>query len=316
MAPTGQDASGFEENVKAFVQPSVGLSTLDLLARVSPDGVTAWNDPAVPTKIRREMYRLAKTDLAGMTESMRTNQANRPRTHDMNSLGLFKDPPPVGEQLAKSKTKFAHGTPVQRRLIGGKLIRTTELDECTLCSSASAPELSRAIFGELKELKEQKEIEQDALDLALRSSAISKEDQKIRITTPPVRVLSPAEKERIALRQQEHILQSKLLQATQKLSRRYHNQLDPRRRPTTCKIQTLAQKWEQSKDDPTNANTVDQERYNLCVAGRFSTQMELDYYQRKIEPREPTTDKHRRPTMHTKYGNALARNKCSLRGPF
>ncbi|POM67808.1 Hypothetical protein PHPALM_16122 [Phytophthora palmivora] len=325
MAPTGPkslNSNDVDENVKAFLQPSVGLSTLDLLARSSPGGISGWNDPAVPAKVRREMHRLAKNDMIEMADTLHANQASRPRAHDMNTLGLHKDPSPLGEQISKPKTKFVHGTPVQRRLIGGKLIRITDLDERTLSSSVSAPELSRAIIRELKGLKEQREMEQDALDLALSSTANSKENPKPRIKTPPpVRELSPADEERIALRKQENILQSKLLQATQKLSRKYQKQLDPRRGPATCKIHALAQKWEQqqSQHDPENASTasvVDQERYNLYVAGRFSTQAELDYYQRQIEPREPATDKHRRHTMHTKYGNALAKNKCSLRGPF
>ncbi|KAG7390820.1 hypothetical protein PHYPSEUDO_006642 [Phytophthora pseudosyringae] len=289
------------------------MSTLDLLARSSPDGVTAWDDQSIPAKVRREMYKLAKAE---MTESLRSRQADRPRVHDMNTLGLPKDPAPLSEKSVKPKDKFVHGTPVERRLVAGRLLRTSELDEFTLSSSISAPELSRSVKREVKCLKDRAEVEQDALDLVLRSSTSLREDPKpYTRTPPPVRELSPAEKERVALRQQENLLQVKLLHATQKLSRKYQKQLDPRKGPaTSCKIHALAHKWEEQHRQQ-SAGT-DHERYNLYVAGQFSTQMELDYYPRKIEPREPATDKHRRHTMHTKYGNALAKNKSSLRGLF
>jgi hypothetical protein len=232
----------------------------------------------------------------------------------MNTIGLPKDPPPLGQQTRKTKTKFVHGTPVQRHLIAGKLIRN---EEYMLGSSVSVPELSSAIARQVKRLKERPEIEQDALDLALSSAvdSIPKEATK----TVPQRDLSPAETERLGLRQKESLLQSKLLHVTQKLSRKYMKQLSPQGNgpAMTCKIHALAQKWEeqQGTEDPPNG-VVDRERYNLYVAGRFSTQAELDYYPRQIEPREPATDKHRRNSIHTKYGNALAKTKCSLRGPF
>lgn len=64
------DGNGVVEDVEAFVRhPPMGLSTLDLLARTSLDGVTAWQDQAVPTKVRREMHQLAKSEMA---ESLRT----------------------------------------------------------------------------------------------------------------------------------------------------------------------------------------------------------------------------------------------------
>ncbi|ETI33097.1 hypothetical protein F441_20086 [Phytophthora nicotianae CJ01A1] len=301
------DVSTADANMEVFTRRPVGMSTLDLLGCSSSDGVTAWNDPAIPAKVRREMHQLVKADLV---ESLRPQQIDRPRMNNFSTLGLPKDPPPLGEQTTKSKHKFVHGTPTQRRLIGGKLIRTSDL-ESTLSSSVSAPELYRGITREVKSLKNQPEIEQDALDVALKSSTSPEENPK----TPPQREMSPAEKERVALRQQENLLQSELLRVSRKLSRKYQKQLNPRKNLTTCKIHTLAQKWEEHGQQEEDAR-VNHERYNLYVAGRFSTQMELDYYQRKIEPREPATDKHRRPTMHSKYGNALARNKCSLRGPF
>ncbi|KAE9041328.1 hypothetical protein PR002_g4495 [Phytophthora rubi] len=295
----------------------MGLSTLDLLARTSLDGVAAWQDQNISSKVRREMHQLAKVEMA---ESLRSQQADRPRVHDMNTLGLPKDPPPLGAQLNRSKKpNFVHGTPIQRRLIAGKLIRTTDLE---LSSSASAPELSRAMARQIKGLKEYPE--KDTLDLALNSAKTpSREEQNLKLPQPvPKRELDPAEQERRALRQQENQLQVKLLHVTQKLSRKYTKQLAPRAKgpATTCKIHSLAQKWEEQHQGPENANSVsasvDNERYDLYAAGRFSTQTELDYYPRKIEPREPATDKHRRHTMHTKYGNALAKTKCSLRGPF
>ncbi|KAG3114105.1 hypothetical protein PI124_g2383 [Phytophthora idaei] len=313
MALAGQKAQDVDANMEGFARyPPVGMSTLDLLGRSSSDGVTTWNDPAIPAKVRREMHQLVKADMA---ESLRPQQVERPRVNNYNTLGLSKDPPPLGEQLAKPKHKFMHGKPVQRRLIEGKLVRTTDL-ESTMSSSVSAPELYRAITREVKSLKDRPEIEQDTLDAALKSSTSPKENPK----TPPQREQSPAEKERVALRQQENLLQSELLRVSRKLSRKYQKQLNPRKGSTTCKIHTLAHKWEETHGqhgpEIANGSAVDHERYNLYVAGQFSTQMELDYYQRKIEPREPATDKHRHPTVHSKYGNALAKNKCSLRGPF
>ncbi|KAF4043490.1 hypothetical protein GN244_ATG04187 [Phytophthora infestans] len=312
MPLKAQDASNDDANIETLVRyPPVGMSTLDLLGRSSPDGVTAWSDPAIPAKVRREMHQLIKADRA---ESLRPQQIDRPRVNNYNTLGLPKDPPPLGEQTIKPKHKFMHGTPVQRRLIGGKLIRTTDLDP-TLSSSVSAPELYRAISREVKSLKNQPEIEQDALDVALRSSSSPKEKPQTPLQHEP----SPAEKERVALRQQENELQTELLRVSRKLSRKYQKHLHPRKSSTTCKIHTLARKWEENNErraENARESAVENERYNLYVAGRLSTQTELDYYQRKIEPREPATDKHRRPTMHSKYGNALAKNKCSLRGPF
>ncbi|KAL4156564.1 hypothetical protein PRNP1_005594 [Phytophthora ramorum] len=322
MAPAGQkihDASDVDANIDIFVRhPPMGLSTLDLLARTSPEGVTTWEDQSVPVKVRREMHQLSKIEMA---ESLRTQQVDRPRVHDMNTLGLPKDPPPLGEHGGRKKNNFVHGTLVQRKLIAGKLIRTADFEECMLSSSASAPELSRAIARQVKELRAGPECEQDALDLALSSARITTRKEQLKTTQiPPRRELGHAEQERMALRQQENQLQTKLLHVTQKLSRKYVKQLAPRKGPaTTCKIHELARKWEkQQHPDGTSAMPagVDNEQYNLYAAGRFSTQMELDYYPRKIEPREPATDKHRRHTMHTKYGNALAKNKCSLRGPF
>lgn len=186
-----------------------------------------------------------------------------------------------------------------------------------------SPELSRAIARQIKALKDHPENEQDALDLAMNSAvkASSRVQQKPHQPVPK-REVDPAEQERRALRQQENQLQTKLLHVTQKLTRKYAKQLNPRAKgpATTCKIHSLAQKWEEQHQDPEDSTSasaaVDNERYNLYAAGRFSTQTEVDYYARKIEPREPATDKHRRHTMHTKYGNALAKNKCSLRGPF
>ncbi|GMF20265.1 unnamed protein product [Phytophthora lilii] len=240
----------------------------------------------------------------------------------MNTLGLPKDPPPLGAHYSKPKNKFVHGTPVQRRLIAGRLIRFTDLEECMLSSSASAPELSRAIARQIEGLKDRPESEQDALDLAMSTTAIVTDQNSRQVL--PKRELSPAEQERIALRQRESQLQEKLLHVTQKLSRKYKKQLAPGGKgpATTCKIHALAQKWEEhlgqlQPEDPNAVSAAaDREQYNLYVAGRFSTQAELDYYPRKIEPRKPATDKHRRHTMHTKYGNALAKTKCSLRGPF
>ncbi|KAG6610522.1 anthranilate synthase component 1 [Phytophthora cinnamomi] len=259
-----------------------------------------------------------------MAESLRTQLADRPRVHDMNTLGLPKDPPPLGAQLYKTKRpNFVHGTPIQRRLVAGKLIRMNDLEECMLNSSASAPELSRAIARQIKGLKEYPESEQDTLDLAMNCAAKATCREEQKATQPlPKRELDPAEQERIALRQQENQLQAKLLYVTQKLTRKYKQQLAPRSKgpAATCKIHSLAQKWEEQHQGPEHASSVsasvDNDRYNLYAAGRFSTQTEIDYYPRKIEPREPATDKHRRHTTHTKYGNALAKNKCSLRGPF
>ncbi|GMF46410.1 unnamed protein product [Phytophthora fragariaefolia] len=260
-----------------------------------------------------------------MEESLRSQQArDRPRVHDMNTVGLPNDPPPLGSQSAKSKkANFVPGTPVQRRLIAGKLIRSSDLEEYMLNSSASAPELSRAMNQQIKELKGQPESDQDTLDLALTSATkATYRAQKTPVQILPKRELDPAEQERQTLRQLENQLQEKLLHVTQKLSRKYTKELAPRGKgpTTTCKIHSLAQKWGDQHQDPESATplpiSVDNKRYNLYAAGRFSTQTELDYYPRKIEPREPATDKHRRHTMHTKYGNALAKSKCSLRGPF
>ncbi|KAL3658955.1 hypothetical protein V7S43_016093 [Phytophthora oleae] len=200
------------------------------------------------------MDQLPKPEL---TESLQTQQADKPR-HNGNT---FKSTPLV-----------------QHRLVAGKLIRTMDLNDYMLNSSASAPELSRAFAREMKSLK-------DALDLAL---TFSEGDVK----TPP-RELSSAEKERMALRQDENLLHMKLLQATQKLNRKHQKQLIPR-----------------------DGQAMDYERHKVQIAGRFSTQTDLDYYPRKLEPREHAADKHRRRTMHTKYGNALAKSKCSLRGAF
>ncbi|KAG1694014.1 hypothetical protein DVH05_022032 [Phytophthora capsici] len=146
-----------------------------------------------------------------------------------------------------------------------------------LSSSVSAPELPQPFAREMKSLKD--------FNLALTTS-----EGAIKTLSVP-RVLSSAEKERMALRQEENLLQMKLLHVTQKLNRKYLNELVPR-------------------------DAVDYERHKLQVPGRFSTQTDLDYYPRKLEPRQPVADKHRRRTMHTKYGNILAKSKSSLRGAF
>ncbi|KAK1929623.1 hypothetical protein P3T76_014840 [Phytophthora citrophthora] len=144
-----------------------------------------------------------------------------------------------------------------------------------LSSSASAPELPQAFAREMKSLKD--------FNVAQTTSEET-------IKTLP-QELSTAEKERMALRQEENLLQMKLLQVTQKINRKYLKELVPR-------------------------DAVDYERHKLQIPGRFSTQTDLDYYPRKIEPRQPIADKHRRRTMHTKYGNILAKSKSSLRGAF
>ncbi|KAF4320778.1 hypothetical protein BBO99_00003595 [Phytophthora kernoviae] len=224
-----------------------------------------------------------------------------------------------------NKKNFVHGTVAERRLIAGKLVRTTDLEEeGGLISSVSAPELSRAIARQVRNLKASSQSDQDALDIVLNSSCDIKCDEKPESSkkTPPMRELSIAEQKRIALRQQENQLQVQLLRATQKLSRKYQQQLDHHRKvPASSKIHVLAQKWEQQgRQSPENAGAMspaaDNEQYKLYMASRFSSQTELDFYPRKIEPREPATDKHRRHSMHTKYGNALVKAKCSLRGPF
>jgi hypothetical protein len=74
MAPTGENASDTDANVETYVRtPPMGLSTLDLLARTSPEGVTAWQDHGVSTKVRREMQQLVRKE---MNEALRTQQVH------------------------------------------------------------------------------------------------------------------------------------------------------------------------------------------------------------------------------------------------
>ncbi|RLN14926.1 hypothetical protein BBJ28_00000911 [Nothophytophthora sp. Chile5] len=272
-------------------QPPKGLSTLDLLA--CPQRVQL-----APAKIRQEMVQLAKAEMADARRGHRTTE---PRVHDMTTLGLPMDPPPLGGQLLKpKKSKFVHGTPVQRRLIAGKLIRTIDVDIGGLHASISAPELVRRPSGGFIG-------QQDALDVALDTNNSGNRRQVQRVP-------GPEEQECIALRIQETELQSQLLRVSKKLSRKYTK--PERRLPLAAPnpLQALARKWEEQPEATSQA--ADSERYKLYMAGRFSTQTQLDFYQRELEPCEPATDKHRRPTMHSKYGNALAKHKSSLRGAF
>ncbi|GMF20266.1 unnamed protein product [Phytophthora lilii] len=75
MAPIKANTLGEsndDDKVENFVRhPPIRLSTLDLLARSSPEGITAWHDADVPAKVRREMHQLAKVE---MEESLRTQQ--------------------------------------------------------------------------------------------------------------------------------------------------------------------------------------------------------------------------------------------------
>jgi hypothetical protein len=75
-------------------------------------------------------------------------------------------------------------------------------------------------------------------------------------------------------------------------------------------MKILAEKWTRQSE------MTESEKYALYMDGRYSTQTQLDYYERPLGPREVDNNKHRKNTMHTKYGDALVMHKKSLRGAF
>ncbi|KAF1321949.1 hypothetical protein FI667_g11626, partial [Globisporangium splendens] len=188
----------------------------------------------------------------------------------------------LGERLGRPKERLIPGTPVTRKLHAGRLLRTGGKDMLT--SSRSAPTLPhphRVLHDQLRlDAMSDAKAKEDALDLAL---------------------------------QQQAALDDELLHMTKKLNRKYSKQLFPTRSPSPSKIHELATKWSHP-----DAQTVlsEQERYDMYMEGRFATQTQMDFYERDMEPRDSTNNKHRHNTCHTKYGNALALNKNSLRGKF
>lgn len=121
---------------------------------------------------------------------------------------------------------------------------------------------------------------------------------------------------RASLRKQEDLLQQELLKVTKKICRKYSKRLAPVTPPATrSRIQDLAEQWTlaQSKGD---SNESDRIRHAAFVAGRFSTQTSLEYYARELESREPESNRHRHNAAPTKYGDALVKNRASLRGVF
>jgi hypothetical protein len=150
-------------------------------------------------------------------------------------------------------------------------------------------------------------VKEDALDLALQhQAALGGHSRSHEVKAAPGSLDE-------SLRQHRQRLEDELLHVTKKLNRKYSKQLFPTRLPSPSKIHELTTKWSHP-----DAQTVlsEQERYDMYMEGRFATQTQMDFYERDMEPRDSTNNKHLHNACHTKYGNALALNKNSLRGKF
>lgn len=189
------------------------------------------------------------------------------------------------------------GTPIARKLEAGRFIRTDGKD--VLSTSWSAPSLPvRApVSGANRE---------DALELAVQLQTQQKQ-VKPGEATPQEKELTPEMK--LTLQRQQ--LEQQLLHVTRKLCRKYSKQLYPAAPgPLPERMTDWAEKW-------THADALsERERYDLYMASRYSTQSQLDFYGRDLAERDGTNNRHRHHTEHTKYSDALAFAKHSLRGKF
>ncbi|TMW55774.1 hypothetical protein Poli38472_010656 [Pythium oligandrum] len=262
---------------------SKACSTLDHLKRVSSKrharkDIAAASD--VSDSVHHEML-----ELAHHTELAQQRGRDKVQVADMTTLG---------ERFGRAKPQYVPGTPIVRKLKGGRMIRLDGKDAPgSLASSRSAPALSVA------------QSKQDALDRVIEetkspSRAAQQGDTTLRMREDPVTS---------QLQVQQQQLEERLLQVTQKLCRKYSKQLFPAE-PVKHTIAERAQKWSQPE-----AMSED-ERYHLYMEARLSTQHKIDYNRHELEPREPAYDRHRRHTIHTKYGDALARSRPGLRGNF
>lgn len=216
-----------------------------------------------------------------------------------------------------------------RKLVGGRLVRESELAETrdnkpsnlslSLGASRSAPTLRRSVAAASS--SPSPAAEQSEAEARTRRRRCRNEGKE-----PPTD--SREAGDRSALRRREELLQKELMRVTQKMCRKYSRRLAPVDRgcTATCsRTQELAEQWtsiqsqqqQQGREGGEEGELeLDRRRHAAFVAGHFSTQRVLDYYAREIEPREPGNNRHRRHAAHTKYGDALARNRTSLRGAF
>lgn len=197
------------------------------------------------------------------------------------------------------KQRFVHGTPITRKLKCGRFVRVDGKDELSgrLVSSLSAPELPAVDLCSL--------YHHDALDEVIKESIpnVSKQQQLAPLVTN-----NDSGMNELQSRKQE--LEDELLRITKKLCRKYNKNLFPAQPTPVSKIHELADRWRRS------GKLSESEQHQLYMDGRFTTQQQADFYPRDLEPRGPANDKHRRHTMHTMYGDALFRNRHSLRSNF
>lgn len=214
----------------------------------------------------------------------------------------------LGEHLGRPKERVVPGTPVIRKLRCGRLVRTDGKDDA-LFASRSAPTLPhprRILHDQLRlEALAISGSSKDALDLALSTSSSSSSKQQ----DPSEPEHGDSDTRRLAQRRQK--LEEELLHVTKKLNRKYTKQLFPARSPSPSRVHSLATRW--NSQEPAASES---ERYAMYMEGRYATQSQVDYYERELEPRDATNNKHLRSAAHTKYGNALAANRNSLRGVF
>jgi hypothetical protein len=238
---------------------------------------------------------------------------------DFNRLGLRSDEDEQRALIARFLS--ASTTPVTRKLVGGRLVRESELAELrsslpsslslSLGASKSAPSLRRTVVA--SSTSETAKVETETQSRRRRCRGEGKEVVEVEEAD-----------DRAALRRREELLHKELLRVTQTMCRKYSRRLAPvdsTASATRSKTQDLAEQWtsiqhQQQAEGMEDELELDRRRHAAFVAGRFSTQNALDYYPRELEPREPGSDRHRRHTAHTKYGDALARTRKSLRGPF
>lgn len=214
----------------------------------------------------------------------------------------------------RPKERFVPGTPVTRELKAGRLLRTDGKD--ILGESKSAPTLPhprRVLYDHLRREAVADAEAKDALDLALQLQTTlgsNPERRDSRGVAQSKAALSSSLSEEAKLKQHRQRLEEELLHVTKKLNQKYTKQFFPTRSASPSRIQALASKWSQEQV------LSEGERYDMYMEGRYMTQTQLDFYERDLEPRDKTNSKHRHHSVHSKYGDALAMNKNSLRGKF
>lgn len=212
---------------------------------------------------------------------------------DLTRLGLPPDAP-------EPRERFLPGPVEPRRLVGGAMLRQRELAE----AASTRPE----------HLSLEMRASQSAPALPSRQHVASGPKQAVVAQHKPQRQRESKGDAETQLREEEVRLQRELLRVTRKLCRKHETLLFP---PMGGEVVTqnrtseLAARWTKAQREG-DAHA----QHAALMADRFATQTQLDYCRREPEEPEDMGTNHARRATHSKYGEALARNKRSLRGVF